>query len=128
MEKLLTVPEEVTNRRSDFVFLWFFCHRVVHVAAHVRMANNDTSPVLLPEKFDGSQCFDDWVSHFECISKINGWNDGEKALWLKAHVTGKAHVVYNRFSQKIQDSFDLMRTALRERFEPSCKKELYKIE
>ena len=92
------------------------------------MARDDIGPVLLPEKFDGNQSFDDWVSHFECISKINGWNDDEKALWLKVHVTGKAYVAYNRFSHETQDSFTLMRAALRDRFEPPCKKELYKIE
>ena len=94
----------------------------------MRMARDDIGPVLLPEKFDGNQSFDDWVSHFECISKINGWNDDEKALWLKVHMTGKAYVAYNRFSHETQDSFTLMRAALRDRFEPPCKKELYKIE
>ena len=48
---------------------------------------SDDNPVLLPDKFDGSQSFDDWMSQFECTSKINGWNDSKKALWLKAHVT-----------------------------------------
>ena len=51
-------------------------------------------PQLLPEKFDGTGSFDDWVSNFECISEINGWNEEEKALWLRAYVTGKAHVEF----------------------------------
>jgi len=45
----------------------------------------------------------------------------KKLVWL-----GK--LTYNFFSHEIQDSFDLMRTALREQFEPSCKKEFYKVE
>lgn len=92
------------------------------------MACDVTAPVLLPEKFDGNQNFDDWVSHFECVSKINEWNDDQKALWLRARVTGKAHVAYNRFSHEIQDSYNLMQAALRERFEPSSKKNLYKAQ
>jgi len=62
---------------------------------------------LLPEKFDGSQNYNDWVSHFECVSKINDWSDREKALWLWARVSGRAHVAYNLLSHEIQESFDL---------------------
>jgi len=68
------------------------------------------------------------VSHFECVSKINDWSDREKALWLRVRVDGKAHVAYNLLSHEIQESFDLCKAALRERFEPSSKKEYYKLE
>ena len=78
-------------------------------------------PQVLPEKFDGSGNFDDWVSNFECISAINGWNEREMALWLRAHVTGKAHVAYKCFSHEIQENFTQTKAALRERFEPSSK-------
>ena len=57
------------------------CRRYI-LADHVRnmMVQGDIPPPLLPEKFDGNQNFDDWVSHFECVSKINGWSKSEKAL------------------------------------------------
>ena len=83
---------------------------------------------VLPEKFDGSGNFDDWVSNFECISAINGWNEREMALWLRAHVTGKAHVAYKCFSHEIQENFTQIKAALRERFEPSSKQAYYRIE
>ena len=53
---------------------------------------SDNVVPLLPEKFDGSNDFNDWVSHFECVTAINYWSDAEKLLWLQAHVTGKAHM------------------------------------
>jgi len=89
---------------------------------------NEGRPQLLPEKFDGSENFDDWVSTFECISEINGWNEREKALWLRAYVKGKAHVAYQCFSHETQETFSLAKAALRERFEPSSKQAYYRTE
>ena len=83
---------------------------------------------LIPDRFDGNSSFDDWVSHFECVSAINGWNDDERLLWLRAHVIGKAHVAYSRFSHETRDSYVLSKAALRERFEPTSNKEFYKME
>jgi len=40
-------------------------------------------PQFLPKKYDGTGNFGDWVSKFECISAMNGWNEGEKAFWLR---------------------------------------------
>jgi len=79
---------------------------------------NEGRPQLLPEKFDGSENFDDWVSTFECISEINGWNEREKALWLRAYVKGKAHVAYQRLSHETRESYKNITIALRNRFKP----------
>jgi len=35
-------------------------------------------PLVLPEVFDGQKSFDEWVSHFENVSAVNGWNDDDK--------------------------------------------------
>ena len=37
-----------------------------------------TRPLVLPEKFDGTGNFEEWISHFESISAINNWNEEEK--------------------------------------------------
>ena len=74
---------------------------------------------LLPDRFDGSSSVDDWVSHFESAAAINGWNEAEKLLWLKAHMIGKAHVAYQHFSHETRNSYTLSKAALRERFEPT---------
>ena len=105
------------------------CRRYI-LAHHVRnmMVQGDIPPPLLPEKFDGNQNFDDWVSHFECVSKINGWSKSKKALWFRVCVTGRAHVAYNLLSHETQESFELCKAALRERFEPASKREHYKLE
>ena len=53
-------------------------------------------PLVLPETFDGERDFDEWISHFEDVADLNGWNDGEKLRWLKVRLVGKAHVAFNR--------------------------------
>ena len=54
------------------------------------------------EVFDGQKSFDKWVSHFENVSAVNGWNDESKLLWLKVRLTGKAHVAYTQLAHEIQ--------------------------
>ena len=46
--------------------------------------------VLLPDAFDGSGDFVDWISHFESVSAVNKWSGKEKLLRLGAKQTGKA--------------------------------------
>ena len=83
---------------------------------------------LIPDKFDGNSSFDDWVSHFECVAAINGWNDDKRLLWIRAHMIGKAHAAYSRFSHETKDSYVLSKAALCERFKPTSNREFYKME
>ena len=109
------VPKEVTRVSLLFYLsLLFLCRRSLSLADHVQdeMANCGTTLLLFLEKFDGSQHYDNWVSHFECVSKINGWSDHEKALWLKARMIRRAHVAFDLFSHEIQESFYLCKAAL----------------
>ncbi|PIK42382.1 hypothetical protein BSL78_20744 [Apostichopus japonicus] len=52
--------------------------------------SSKTRPNMLPEKFDGLQPWDSYISHFESVSDINGWNLCEKAKYLKASLKGDA--------------------------------------
>ena len=56
-----------------------FCGR--HVVA---MGDEDKPchPLLVPEPFSGEGNFDDWISHFETVPSINGWDDAAKLHWM----------------------------------------------
>jgi len=84
--------------------------------------------VLLPEVFTGAEDFDDWLYRFESVSAINRWSDSEKVLWLSVRLSGKAHMAYQRISHETHESYKNIIIALRNRFEPVSKKELYKVE
>ena len=45
-------------------------------------------PVKVPDNFDGKQPLWEYLMHFERCASINGWQEGEKALFLAASLTG----------------------------------------
>ena len=45
-------------------------------------------PVKVPDTFDGKQPLREYLMHFERCATINGWQEGEKALFLAASLTG----------------------------------------
>ena len=87
-----------------------------------------TRPLVLPEKFNGTGNYNEWISHFEGIASINNWNEADKCLWLKVRLTDKAHVALTRLPNDAHDSYASLKAALLERFEPSSKREVYKAE
>ena len=74
-------------------------------------------PVVLPETFTGEQNFDHWVSHFESVAAVNKWSDGEKLLWLRVRLTGKAHVAFDQLTPEVQQSYTTAKQPLQERFD-----------
>ena len=87
-----------------------------------------TRPLVLPENFDGTGNFEEWISHFESIAAINKWGEEEKSLWIRVRLTEKAHVALTRLQSDTIQTYEAIKKALRERFEPSSKQEVYKAE
>ena len=85
-----------------------------------------TRPLVLPEKFNGTGNFNEWISHFEAIAAINKWTEDDKSLWLKVRLTDKAHVALTRLPNDAHGSYASLKMAIKERFEPSSKREVYK--
>jgi len=85
-------------------------------------------PFVLPEVFDGQKSFDEWVSHFENVSTVNGWNNDDKLLLLKVRLTGKAHVAFAQLAHETQQSYATAKQALIDRFDLPSKQQLYKVE
>lgn len=79
-----------------------------------------SKPVLLPISFSGdnTSCWDDWIVHFKNCVDVNGW-DREVCL------VGKAQSTFQQFKK---DTFEHAMVALKERFKPSSKKDLYLAE
>ena len=76
-------------------------------------------PLITPESFNGTGSFNDWVDHFEGVAAMNKWDDAAKLLWMRAQTA------YGRLPEMSKASYDSLRKALKERFEPDSKKELY---
>ena len=71
-------------------------------------------PIMLPDYYDGNNSFDTWVSHFECVSEINGWTEEEKLLWVHVSLRGRAHMAYHCFAHETRAAYITVKEALRE--------------
>ena len=78
--------------------------------------------------FSGEGNFDEWISHFESVSAVNGWTDNKNFLWICVKLTGKAHVAYTRLPHVTQQTYATVKSALHEYFEPDRKQELCKVQ
>ena len=85
-------------------------------------------PLVLPETFDGTGCWNDWYFHFENVARVNGWDDAQKLQWLRVRVTGRAQKALHRLPEAVANSYEATRDALRARFEPESRYTRYQAE
>ncbi|CAG2251651.1 unnamed protein product [Mytilus edulis] len=72
--------------------------------------------------------WNDYRSHFEACSSINGWDNLEKGLYLAASLRGQAHGVLGDLSDDKKSYFDQLVRSLEEKFAPPNQSELYRLQ
>ena len=82
-------------------------------------------PLVLPEPFTGETDYCDWIDHFENVAEVNGWDEAAKLQWLRVRLTGKAPTALKRLPEDTRRSYANTLAALKRRFEPDSKRELY---
>ena len=85
-------------------------------------------PVITPDAFDGDNGWDEWIGHFNSVSRVNEWNDQTKLLWLEVRLVGKARKAWNRLTTEEKNNYNSAVIALRRRFEPESRRDLYAAE
>ena len=92
--------------------------------------NRKVRPVITPDAFSGEpmESWDDWLGHFESVAKVNGWDENTCLLWLEVRLTGKAHNAWRRLSNEARAQYSTAKAALRKRFEPDSRREVYVAE
>ena len=87
-------------------------------------------PLVLPETFNGEAGnWDEWIDHFESVAVVNGWEtDADKLKWLRVRLTGRALTAFKRIPEVTRNNYDDCKKALRKRYEPESKRELYMAE
>ncbi|KRY61866.1 hypothetical protein T11_14355, partial [Trichinella zimbabwensis] len=50
--------------------------------------------IAVPEQYDGSSDWDEWLEHFEDAAAVNGWSEAEKLRWLPLSLSQKARSTF----------------------------------
>ena len=87
-------------------------------------------PVAIPKIFNGKggQTWSDWLDHFDSVAVVNGWSAANKKKWVRARLMGRAATVMRRLSEVDMASFDTICAAMKNRFEPECRKDVLMAE
>ena len=87
-------------------------------------------PVLLPEPYGGEPTnWNEWLSHFESVAVVNKWEtEAEKMKWLRVCLTGKAQTAFMKLSDAARENYSECVKALKKRFAPDSRKDLYVAE
>ena len=80
-------------------------------------------PLVLPDRFSGKEEWSQWISHFDNVTAVNKWNEAQKRLWLKVRLTERAQTAFQHFPDDVQKNYEAAKKALKERFEPECRKD-----
>ena len=85
-------------------------------------------PVVMPDPFHGGvdDEWEDWLNNFEACSKINGWDDDTKCLFLGVRMKGVAQKVYFEVDEEIRKNWSNLVTTLSGRFQSTKQQELCK--
>ena len=88
-----------------------------------------SKPLVLPETFQQTESWEDWIEHFERVAAVNDWTSNTSKLkWLKVRLTGKAAAALKWFPEATRNDYAALKEALQKRFKLASKKELYMAE
>ena len=62
------------------------------------------------------------------MATVNDWDAAAKLNWIKVCLAGRAQKAFQGLPERVRDTYDHVKTALTERFEPASKRELYNAE
>ena len=87
-----------------------------------------TRPVVLPETFNGTDNWSEWIFHFENVASVNGWDNTLKLKWLRVRLTGRAQKALQRIPEATAATYEATREALKARFDPETRQMRYQAE
>ncbi|KAK3599817.1 hypothetical protein CHS0354_022383 [Potamilus streckersoni] len=73
-------------------------------------------PSLKPEPFNGKECWEEYISHFENCAELCNWTKRDKVLFLAASLRGQARTYYMSLSNEEKRSYDILVARLSQRF------------
>ncbi len=81
-----------------------------------------------PERYDGRQHWNDYLTHFEMCAELSGWSDREKATQLAASLDGQALQVLSNLPWGERLNFNHLVSALQNRFQNPHLQNLHRVQ
>jgi hypothetical protein len=90
-------------------------HPAATVAAHRRVS---TPPMMKPEGYDGTTCWEEYLIYFEQLAGLYDWDDEMKAVMLGLCLKKEARLVQASLEPAQRRSYRMLTTALGKSFAP----------
>ena len=87
----------------------------------------NTRPRVMPDHFDGTGSWSDFISHFRTVAVINDWTEQDKAQFLAVSLRGEACQMLRFLPAETRRNFRRLQQALENHYEPSDRTEMYMI-
>ena len=71
---------------------------------------------MKPQPYDGSEDLDEYLTHFNIVAKLNGWNETAKSLHLAGSLTGGARALLNDLDPQKREDYDSLVDVLTHRY------------
>ena len=85
-------------------------------------------PVVLPEPFDGTTSWEEWLFHFENVAEVNAWDDAQKLRWIRVRLTNRAQRALQHLPEASRATYAATKAALKARFDPESRQTRYQAE
>ena len=85
-------------------------------------------PKVMPDAFDGKIPWPQYLTHFETVGDLNGWNDHERAQYLAVSLCGEACQVIQLLEPRVRYNYRLLIEAMNRRFYPNHSESLYRTQ
>lgn len=81
-----------------------------------------------PPKYDGSTSVKDYLVQFDMLMALNNWAKSRAALELATSLVGPAREVLSDMASYERTDFNMLTTALKNRFEPENQQQIYRVQ
>ena len=90
--------------------------------------NVNRKPVVLPDKFNGSISWQDYIAHFDLCAELNNWTDAQKANYLAVSLRGSAQELLGDMAPEQRHDYDTLVANLSARFGSQGQTELFRVQ
>lgn len=93
---------------------------------NTRNTAHNTRQSLKPQQYSGGENLEEYLSQFEIVAQINGWDYNTKSLYLAGSLSGSARAILTELNAKETRDFDTLVRLLNVRFGSLERSEIYR--